>query len=346
MLSPRTKTAVHETAPRPVVNDLEETHMQRCWLLLAGVLATVLSGFAVAQSYPSRPIRLIIPFPAGGNVDVFGRVLYREAEQHIGTNFVIDNRGGANGIIGSDVVRQATPDGYTILNTSFGFAVNPAIVKKMPFDIVRDFIPITKVATGLGYLVVVNPKLPAKNMAELIALAKKSEIRYSSAGIGNGQHLAGALLNSMAGINMLHVPYKGGGPAAAAAVGGEVQVHFPAASVGIPHHKAGRLRAIAFTGAKRMSSMPEIPTIGETVNGYVSDAGWHGVFGPAKMPAEAVRKLQQAIHKALQAPKVNAHFVNNGYEPGGETPDVWAKQFREDVKRFAALAKAAGIEPR
>jgi tripartite-type tricarboxylate transporter receptor subunit TctC len=318
---------------------------QRCTSLVLGALALALAGQAVAQQYPSRPIRLIIPFPAGGNVDVFSRVLFRQVEAELGTHFVIDNRGGANAIVGSDMVRNATPDGYTIMNTSFGFAVNPAILKKMPFDVIRDFTPVTNVATGLGYLLVVNPKLPVKNTAELIAEAKKQSLRYSTAGIGNGQHLAGALLASMAKIDMLHVPYKGGGPAAAAVISGEVQVHFPAGSVGVPHHKAGRLRAIAFTGAKRLGSLPDIPTVGETVNGYVSDAGWHGVFGPAKLPMPIARRLQQAIHKSLQEPKINAHFVDNGYEPNGDPPDVWAKQFREDVKKFAAIAKAAGIEP-
>ena len=319
--------------------------MQRTLLVVLGLLATVMVGSAAAQQYPSRPIRLIVPFPPGGNVDVFARVLYRQVESIIGTNFVVDNRGGANGIIGADVVKNATPDGYTLLNTSFAFAVNPAIRKKMPFDIVKDFTPVTKVATGLGYLVVVNPKVPARNMAELIALAKKEPLRYSTAGVGNGQHLAGSLLTTMAKINMLHVPYKGGGPAVAACIGGEVQIHFPAGSVGVPHHKAGRVRAIAFTGAKRLSSLPDIPTVGETVKDYVSDAGWHGVFGPAGMPAPIALKLQQAIQKSLQDPKVNAHFVDNGYEPSGEAPDIWTRHFRADVKHFAELAKAAGIEP-
>ncbi len=319
--------------------------MHRSISALLGVLALALAGHAIAQQYPSRPIRLIVPFPAGGNVDVFSRMLFRQVETEIGTNFVIDNRGGANSIIGSDVLKNATPDGYTIMNTSFGFAVNPAIVKKMPFDVIRDFTPITNVATGLGYLVVVNPKVPVKSVADMIALAKKEQVRYSTAGVGNGQHLAGALLANMAKVKMLHVPYKGGGPAVAACISGEVQVHFPAGSVGVPHHKAGRVRAIAFTGAKRLSSLPDIPTVGETVKGYVSDAGWHGVFGPAKLPMPIARKLQQAIHKALQEPKVNANFVDNGYEPNGDPPEVWAKQFRADVKRFADIAKAAGIEP-
>jgi tripartite-type tricarboxylate transporter receptor subunit TctC len=320
--------------------------MQRTIAMTLGLLAILFAGHTPAQQFPVRPIRLVVPFPAGGNVDVFSRVLFRQVEAEIGTHFVIDNRGGANGMIGADVVRNATPDGYTVLNTSFGFAVNPAIHKKMPFDIVRDFTPVTNVATGLGYLVVVNPMVPAKSVADLIALAKKEQVRYSTAGVGNGQHLAGALLSSMAKINMLHVPYKGGGPAVAACISGEVQLHFPAGSVGVPHHKAGRVRAIAFTGAKRLSSLPDIPAVGETVNGYVADAGWHGMFGPAKLPLPIAGRLQQAVHKALQEPKVRAHFVDNGYEPNGDPPEAWARLFRADVKRFADIARAAGIEPR
>jgi len=207
--------------------------------IMAGLLAIAVAGSVFAQAYPSRPVRLVVPFPPGGNVDVFSRVLFREVEKELGTNIVIDNRGGANGLIGADVVAKASPDGYTILNTSFAFAVNPAIIRKMPFDILRDFEPVTNVATGLGYLMVVNNNVPAKSVKDLIALAKKQQLRYSTAGVGNGQHLTGALFTQKAGIDMLHVPYKGGGPAVSAVISGEVQVHFPAGSVGVPHHKAG-----------------------------------------------------------------------------------------------------------
>src|SRR5687767_1000549 len=256
------------------------------------LLATLLPLTGWAQNWPTRPVRVIIPFPPGGNVDTFARVLYKQVEQELGQPIVLDNRGGANSILGSDLVAKANPDGYTFLNTSFGFAVNPAIMKKLPFDVEKDFVPVTNVALGTGYLMVINPSVPAKNPKELIALGKQKPLRYSTAGIGNGQHLAGALLAERAGIEMLHVPYKGGGPAVTAVLGGEVEVHYPAASVGLPHVKAGKLRAIGFTGAKRLSSLPEVPTIAEAgLAGYVSDAGWHAVFAPAKTPAAYVNRM-------------------------------------------------------
>ncbi|MDH5535522.1 MAG: tripartite tricarboxylate transporter substrate-binding protein, partial [Betaproteobacteria bacterium] len=265
--------------------------MHRFVYAAIGGLALMLAGPVIAaEKFPDRPIRVVVPFPPGGNVDVFARVLYLEVEKNLGTNIVIDNRGGANGLIGADIVKNATPNGYTFLNVSFSFAVNPAIRKEMPFDIEKDFAPITNVALGLGYLLVVNPKTTIMTVKDLIDQSKTGQLRYSTAGVGNGQHLAGALFTQAAGIKMLHVPYKGGGPASIAAVGGEVQVHFPAASVGIPHHKAGRLRAIAFTGAKRLDSLPDVPTIGETVKGFVFDSGWHGTFAPAGTPMRMSRR--------------------------------------------------------
>jgi tripartite-type tricarboxylate transporter receptor subunit TctC len=319
--------------------------MQRYAAALLIFSSVTAAGLAHGADYPSRPVRMIIPFPPGGNVDVFGRVMFRYVEKELGQPIVIDNRGGANGILGSDLVAKATPDGYTMLDTSFAFAVNPAIRKQMPFDVIKDFAPVTNIAVGLGYLMVAHPSVPAKTVAELIALSKKQPIRYSSAGVANGQHLAGALFNHMAGVDILHVPYKGGGPAVTAVLGGEVHLHFPAPAVGIPHVKGGRLRALGFTGAKRLDSMPDVPAIGETVKGYVSDAGWHAIFAPAKTPPAILKRMQTAISAALKVPEVRSHFVNNGYEPQGDPPEVWAKKYRAEVARFAEIARAAKIEP-
>jgi len=316
-------------------------------LALALVILSV-AGLAAGQNYPLRPVRVLIPFPPGGNVDVFGRVLWPQVEKGLGQTVVIDNRGGANGILGSDIVANATPDGYTLLHVSFSFAVNPAVRRKMPFDVVKDFAPVTDIALGTGYLMVANAKFQGNSVKELIALAKSQpgKVRYSSAGVANGQHLTGELFASKAGIEMLHVPYKGGGPAVTAVVGGEVQLHFPAPAVGIPHVKAGRLKGLAFTGAKRLTALPDVPTVGEAaLPGFVADAGWHGVFAPAKTPPAIVKKVQEAISKALQVPHVRDHFLNNGYEPQGHTPAEWGKLFRADLKRYAEIARIAKIEP-
>jgi len=322
--------------------------MRRCIALLLAMFTLAGASLSWAQNYPTRPVRVVIPFPPGGNVDVFGRVLWPQVEKELGQTVVIDNRGGANGILGADIVANATPDGYTLLNTSFAFAVNPFIVRKMPFDVVKDFAPVTDVALGTGYLMVAHLKFPANTLKELIALAKQQpgKVRYSTAGVGNGQHLAGALFAERAGIDMLHVPYKGGGPAVIAVIGGEVQIHYPAPAVGIPHVKAGRLRGLGFTGNKRLTALPDVPTVAESaIPGFFADAGWHGVFAPAKTPPAVVKKVQEAISRALQAPHVRDHFLNNGYEPQGHTPAEWAKLFRADLKRYAEITRIAKIEP-
>ena len=326
--------------------------MQRSvFVMLACVLAFPASNAGAQKSasgkstpYPNRPIRLVVPFPPGGNVDTFGRMLARQLEGQLGQTIVVDNRGGANGIVGFDIVAKAPPDGYTLMTTSFAFAVNPSLYKSLPYDTGKDFAPITNFVNGLGYLMVVHPTVAAHTVKEFIALAKEKPLRYSSAGIGNGQHLCAELFALKAGVHLLHVPYKGGGPALNAVLAGETHVHFPAAIVGIPHVKAERLRALGFTGASRLTSMPDLPTVGEGLPGFVFDTGWHGWFAPAKTPDAVLAKVHAEIRKALATPKVRDFFLSGGYEPAGNTPAKFRKTFHGDIKRYAEIVRAAKIE--
>ncbi len=312
--------------------------------LLSAAMAAVTSG-AHAQNYPNRPIRMVVPFPAGGNTDTYIRSLARHMEAGLGQSVVIDNRGGANGIVGCDIVAKAPPDGYTLMATSFAFAVNPAMYKSLPYDTEKDFAPITNYANGLGYILAVHPSVAANNVKEFIALAKKQPLRYGSAGIGNGQHLAGVLFSMKAGIEMLHIPYKGGGPVLTALLGGEVHMNFPAASVALPHIKGGRLRGLGFTGAARISSLPDLPTVTEGgLPGFVYDTGWHGLFGPAKLPAAIINRIHTEARKALENPQLRESFTSTGYEPAGAPPAEFQKIFRADIKKYAEIVRVAKIE--
>ncbi len=297
------------------------------------------------QAFPVRPMRVVVPFPAGGNVDTYIRQLARHMEFSLGQPLVIDNRGGANGIVGCDIVAKAAPDGYTILATSIAFAVNPAMYKKLPYESAKDFTPITNYANGLGYILAAHPSLPATTVKELIALARKQHLRYGTAGIGNGQHLAGALFSQKAGIEMLHVPYKGGGPVLTAVLGGEVHLNFPGASVALPHVKSGKLRALGFTGDKRISSLPEVPTIAESgLPGFNFDTGWHALFAPPKMAAALVNRFHAEVRKAFENTQLRETFSSTGYEPAAAAPAEFDKLFRADLKKYAEIVRAAKIE--
>ena len=309
---------------------------------------TVCAGGAAAQAYPTHPVRLVVPFPPGGNVDIYARALAQQLEIQLGQPLVVDNRGGANGILGCEIVAKAPPDGYTLLATSFSFAVNPAIYKKLPYDTAKDFLPVTSYALGLGYLLTAHPALPAQSVKELIALGRNKEnpLRYSSAGIGNGTHLAAELFGLKAGIQMLHVPYKGGGPAMNAALGGEVQITFPAVAVGAPYVKAGRLRALGFTGATRVPALPDVPTIAEAgLPGFEFDSGWHAMFAPANLPAAMLARLHAAVTKALEAPKLRDFLAGGGYEARAYSPPEFRQRFLSDIGLYADVVKAAKIEP-
>lgn len=310
-------------------------------------IATVLAAHvAFAQSFPSRPIRMIVPQPAGGSMDSNARALAEPLERAFGQNIVIDNRSGANGIIAGEIVARAPADGHTMLYTSNSFINNQIVHKKLPFDVLKDFAAITNVAKLPGYLVLVNAQTPVQTMQELIALGKSGKrVNFGSGGIGNSQHLLGELINLRAGTKLTHVPYKGFAPMITALLGNEIQVAFGAPTTVIQHVKAGRLRVVGYTAAKRWSVLPEVPTVGEAgIPGFVYEAAWHGMFAPVATPAAAVARVRDEVAKAIQTPKIRAHLENGGYVPVGDSPAEFRSFVASDLKTVADLARRAGVE--
>jgi tripartite-type tricarboxylate transporter receptor subunit TctC len=319
-------------------------------LLAGGVFMATDAGAQQAkagagQAWPARPIRLIVPFPPGGATDANARAIAKEVEAALGQPLVVDNRGGANAIIGSELLAKAAPDGYTLMHISVAFAINPSTHKKLPFDTRRDFTPITNPIVGQGSLLAVHPAVPAKSVGELVALAKKGTLKYGSPGVGNVLHLITEAFSTRAGIRMLHVPYKGAGPALIAIVGGEVQVMVVPPVIALPHLKAGRLRPLGYSGAKRLPAIAEVPTIGETLPGFQQDTGWHGWFAPARTPAPIVARVYDAIRKSLQVPAVRDFLLAGGYQPTADPPAEFQKNFQNDLKRWGELVRLAKIEP-
>jgi tripartite-type tricarboxylate transporter receptor subunit TctC len=318
--------------------------MRRLASLVMG-MTVACAVHAQAQNYPNRPVRVVVGAQTGGP-DTVARIVAAQLQQQMGQPFVVENQGGANGIVGATTVAKAPPDGYTVLVYSSGFVINPYVHKSLPYDTEKDFAPVTNLVTNGGLLYSVTDKLPVKSLQELIAYAKTHPLAYSTPGIGNTWHLATEVFNNMTGIKMTHIPYKGGGPATAAAAQGEVQVVFASPPPLMPHYKSGRVRPLAFSGEKRHPSFPEVPTMAEAgVPQYHHDGGWFGLFAPAGTPADIQEKLAAEVRKAMQDPGVQDRIAKTGSIPAAGTPAEFKKFIQSELKNYGEQAKLAHITP-
>jgi tripartite-type tricarboxylate transporter receptor subunit TctC len=302
-------------------------------------------GLALAQAYPSKPVRLIVPFAPGGATDVIARLAGQKLSDALGQQFIIDNRPGANGNIGTEIAVKSPADGYALVMSYDGtMAINPSVYRNMPFDPLKDLAPVASVAQ-LPLLLVVHPAVAAKNLAEFVALAKATpgKINYSSAGYGSAGHLAAELFRGRAGIDIVHVNYKGGGQAVQDLLGGQIQALMTGLTTAEGHLKSGKLRALAFTSAKRMPGAPDVPTFSESGYAGLVVLSWYGILAPAGTPAEIVRRLNAEINKILQAPDVRERLTALGTEPTGGTPEQFAETLKADIARWAKVVADAGI---
>ena len=312
----------------------------------AATVAVEMSEHAAAQQYPSRPVRIISPFAPGGGNDTLCRIVAQRLGENLKQQIIVENRAGANGIVGTEVAARSAPDGYTIVLIPSGHAVNASLYRKLPFDSIRDFSPITLVGSS-PLVLAVHPSLPVRSVKELIALARKQpgQLTYASAGVGASGHLGGALFETLTGTKLTHIPYKGMAVAIVDLMSGQVTMTFGTSLSVVPHVRAGRLRALATTGTKRSPALPELPTVAEAgVAGYEASL-WYGFVGPTRMPPEIVQRLHSAIVSVLRLPDVRERLASQGVDPQHNTPDEFAKLLVSDLDRWAKVVQRAGIKP-
>lgn len=319
--------------------------MQRLRRFAFAFTATLLAtGAAFAQAYPSKPVTMIVPFPAGGTTDIVARLTAQKLSEAWGQPVVVDNRAGAGGNIGSAMVAKAAPDGYTILMGTVGtHAINASLYEKMPYDVVKDFAPITNVA-AVPNMLVINPALPVNSVKELIEYGKKNPGKLNMASSGNGTsiHLSGELFKVMTGVQMEHIPYKGSAPALTDMMGGQVQVMFDNMPSAINHVKSGKLKALAVTTATRSPAMPDLPTIDEAgVKGFEA-ASWFGLLAPAGTPKEIVAKIQADVVKAMKTTDLTEKMAQQGAAAVGNTPDEFAAYIKAELAKWEKVVKASG----
>ena len=313
---------------------------------LAFALALAACSGAWAQSYPAKPIRFIVPFPPGGSADILARAIGQKAGEGLGQPLVVENRPGAGTAIGAEALAKSPADGYAVMiGTVSSHAINPALNPKLTYDPVKDFTPISLVAS-IPFAMIVHPSVPAKSVSEFISLAKSKpgSLNYSSAGNGTSNHLAGELLKSLAGIDIVHIPYKGSAPALNDLVAGQVSLMFDLVLTAAPHVKSGAVRGLAVTGAKRSSALPELPTVAESgVPGYEVSA-WFGIFAPAGVPQPVVQRLNAEFVKALQQPELRQRLASQGAEPLTSTPEEFAAYLRSEIAKWAKVVKDSGMK--
>ncbi len=316
------------------------------WLLAGFAAVTLLLPAAVpAQSYPAKPVRLIVPFAPGGTTDVLARLVGQELGEALGQPFLVENRPGAGGNIGTEIAVKAAPDGYTLLMSFDGtLAINPSTYRKLAFDPQRDLAPVASVAQ-VPLLVVVHPGVAAQTVSEFVALAKASpgRVNYSSAGVGSTGHLTGELFKARAGIDIVHIGYKGGGQAVQDLLGGQIQMVVTALPTVEGHLKGGKLRALAFTSAQRVPGAPEVPTLAESGFAGFEVVSWYGILAPAGTPQDIVRKLNTEINRVLRLPAVRERLIALGTDPTGGTPEQFAATIKADTARWAKVVGDAGI---
>ena len=312
---------------------------------LLAVLLCVAATHAFAQGYPTKPVRMIVPYPPGGGNDTLGRLFAAKLGDRIGQPVVVENRPGAGTLIGTEAAAKSPPDGYTILLSSIAtHALSPNLYAKVPYDPIKDFAPITLLGVAPTVLVVTND-LPAKDLAELVAAAKArpGALAYASGGNGTPPHINGEVFKSVAGVDLLHVPYKGGGPALVDLIAGRVQVMLDTAASAMPHVRSGKLRAVAITGPKRSPEYPDLPTFAEAGLPQYDTNAWYSVHAPAGTPPEIVRRLNAELVASLKEPDVQARFKQLSTDPVGNTPEEFAAFVRAELDKYARVIKAAGI---
>jgi tripartite-type tricarboxylate transporter receptor subunit TctC len=316
-------------------------------LFLTLLLSALVSESALAQAWPAKPVRMLVPFPPGGGVDYAARIVGKHLSDRLGQPVLVENRAGANGIIALEALKGAPADGYTLGTVSNGpLVINPSMYLKLPYDPVRDFAPIGRLV-NFPLLLVAHPSLPARSVSELIALAKTKPgaLTYSSPGVGNGSHLAGELFASMANITLMHIPYKGTAPAATALLAGDVSLAFSSIPTVLPHVRAGKLRALAVGDAARVASLPEYPTIAESgVPGYEAFS-WAGVIAPAGTPQEVVKRVNAELGQILRQKAIVEQLAAEGTLPLPDTPEEFGAYIQSELVKWAAIVRLANIKP-